>query len=969
MGNNNNSLLTRLQNTLFNNSWMSELYGEQKTAQQKKIKDLFTIVSDNNTTTTSKAKLEAQAETLADKVERLEAKMAVLAEEMTKNEKEIATHANEIANLIARAEDESEDMQEKQKNLVAYAIEDVFYMYGKGQIGHDAIVPEIRTRIKNGSSLKSSQIAIEKILAKLDGKESQVKGLVENATKWIDQKNLLEAQYGATKSSYDLLQKSIGQIGALGTSYQNFDLNTASPIYSPEKVGIMADFTDNIAYNAPATNTDYQEGTGPMSKEAFDEKYAGLIGTKNTANDSCSIKNEAVVNLGKALDMGLLNDMVSTGMDYNQMKEYLATNFAGADIGINKNGKLSIPYGHGSDAQAIFTKLTNGIKEYNSGFLGAKNTWDKAGNTISSNNQIAALQNFVESGKLKELAEGNPAFTFKEAMHALFNPESGLFKDSGVVYDVSKQNGSASYFIEFAGDEQTADFYKNMSNEIYELWGVKPSRGASFEQFEETGEAIVDDTTTPTEPETPVRTDPIWFNLGNANDKFSFVIDRDSDGAFSGKTDFVGGQEGKTWLDDLKSLDTDGDGKITGDELKELKILGTKYTDGAKTGDSNLAYNPDETQSNQSYYRKDNTQIEYSIQSAYSMGITEIDINELENQVNNSTGKTDINNNELFNDSFTFKMNGQDIVAHRQDETDAFMEAIYGDAKGKGFEIGIKGNDADTIINKDYGEFDNFDARFSTLFENVGILKNAGASAKEARALYDEANSNISQHQRAELAKAANKAAAEANVAGWSEVSKKIQSIALSEGITIDMVQAEGIYVLNESLDAYGVIEEYKNQQKMSQDAAESSKYQKEAWSAIIELAKNGISPNTTEVINLLKDGKAKNAKEAVEILKNAQKDTGASLEIRTKELGFDSQREEEIFNAFNNYYKQHCVENADAKIANNQAIDPDGVVVKALAELCQQQIKSSGNYMLNKSAEKLAEEFLKQYALDNENG
>lgn len=966
MGNNNNSLLTRLQDTLFNNSWMSELYGDQRKAQQKKIKDLFTVVSDNDVTEKGKTKLEAQAETLADKVERLEAKMAVLAEEMAKNEKEIERHANEITNLVTQAEDQSEEMQEKQKKLVTYAIEDVFYMYEKGQIGHDAIVPEIRTRIKNGSSLKSNQIAIEKILTKLDGKESQVKGLVESATKWIDQKNLLEAQYGATKSSYELLQKSIGQVGATSTSYQNYDLNTTSPVYSPEKVGIVADLMDNIGYNVPATNKDYQENSAPMSKDAFNEKYANLIGATATSGvDSCSIKNEAVVNLGKALDMGLLNDMVSAGMDYGEMKEYLATNFAGASIGL-KDDKLSIPYGHGADAQAIFTKLTDGIKEYNTGFLGANNTWDEAGNTISSNNQIAALQNFIQSGKLKELAEGDPAFTFKEAMYALFNPDSGLFKDSGVVYDVSKQDGNASYFIEFAGDEETAQFYKDMSDEIYELWGVKPSRGASFEQYDETGEAA-DDSSLPTEDETPVRTDPIWFNLGNTNDKFSFVIDRDNDGTFSGKTDFVGGQEGKTWLDDLKSLDTDGDGKITGEELKELKILGTKYTDGAKSGDSNLAFNPEETQSDKKFFRTDDTQVEYSIQSAYSMGITEIDLNGLEEQVNNSTGKTDINNNELFNDSFTFKMNGQDIVVHRQDETNAFMEAIYGDAEGKNFEIGIKGNDADTIINKDYGEFDNFDARFATLFENVGILRNAGDIAKEARALYDETNSNITKYQSAELAKAANKAAAEANVSGWNSVSQKIQSIARNEGITIDMTQAEGIYILDESLDAYGVVEEYKKQQKMLQEAEAFSNYQKEAWSAVIELAKNGISPNTTEIIDLLKEGKAKTAEDVVAILKEAQGDTGASLEIRTKELGFDSEREEEIYTAFNNYYKQHCVENADEKIANNQAIDPQGIVVKALGELCQKQVETGGKYMVDMSAEELAASFLKEYVLDKE--
>ena len=52
---------------------------------EEKIKKLFVAVSDNNTDAGTKAKLVAQAETLQDKVERLEAKMAVLAEKLAKN--------------------------------------------------------------------------------------------------------------------------------------------------------------------------------------------------------------------------------------------------------------------------------------------------------------------------------------------------------------------------------------------------------------------------------------------------------------------------------------------------------------------------------------------------------------------------------------------------------------------------------------------------------------------------------------------------------------------------------------------------------------------------------------------------------------------------------------------------------------------------------------------------------------------
>jgi len=960
MGSNGSDFLNKLQDTLFNANWMNELYGEQRADQQKKLKELFTVVSDNNVTASQKRGLEAQAETLADKVERLEAKMAVLAEEMTKSEAEIAKHANEITNYLMDVESKSEKMQEKQMRLVKYATDDVFYMYRKGQIGHDAIVPEIRRRIKNGSTMDSDQAAIEKILAKLDGKEAKVQGLVDSAARWMDQKNLLEAQYGATKSAYDMLKVSIGQIGATETNYQNVDLGVDVPVYSPAKVGAIADLMDNAAYNVPATNRDFKEGTGLLPKDELNNKYKDFLGTPATNGvDSNSTKNATVQNLGKALDMGLIDDMVSSGMNYSEMAEFLSTNFAGANIKY-KDGKLSIPYGHGNDAQAIYTKLTDGIKNFNTGFLGQNNTWDAAGNTISSNDQIGALKKFIEDGGLQALANGNPPFTFKEAMQALFNPESGLFKDSGVIYDVSKQGNRPNYFVEFAGDRETADMYQNMADEIFNLWGVKPSRGADFEQFDENIDPVPTENPNPN----PTRTDPIWFDLGDKNQKFSFVIDRErngvKDGKFTDMSEFVGAKEGSSWLDDLKSLDANNDGKLTGNELKELKIFGTKYNDSAKNADSDLAYDPNENKNGNKYFRTSDNKVEYSMSNAHTMGIDEINLEGLESAVTedpNAYEKLDANGNAVFNDSFKFTMNGKEVTAHRLDEDATFMETIYGDAKGKHFDLSLSEANVDEIMKKDYGEFDEFDAKFANLFANVGILKNAGAIAHEAREMYEDSVENIKQYENAELLKATNKAAAEGKAAGWTKVSYEVQSIAINEGITIDMVQAEGIYNLNESLDARGVVNEYKRQQKMLADAEAFSANRKEIANAIILVAKNGMVPDADKITDLLTSGEAKTAEDVVAILKKAQAENNADYEVVTRELGFDSEREEEIYNAFNSLFADR----------SGGALDIGGAVIKGLADLCAKQIQTAGKYMQDKGADELAQLFMKKYLPEQE--
>lgn len=964
MGNNvNNDFLKNLQETLFNNEWMKELYGKKRAEQQEKLRGVFTVVSENNVDKATKTNMETQAETLGDKVERLEAKMAVLAEELAQNEKEIAKHANEITNLVASAEDTADEMQDEQKSLITRATEDVFAMYKKGQIGRDAIVGEIRRRLEDSLAMKSLGLQMDAILGALDGKKAEVQGLVDSAARWIDQRNILEAQYGATKSAYDMLNATIKQVGATDTTYQNYDLNTNGPIYSPEKVGIVSDLVGDANYNVQPTNRDYVEGSAPLSKDEIAEKYKDYLGTPATSGvDANSYKNLAVQNLGKALDEGLMNDLAGSGMSTNEMQKFLAENFAGANIKLN-DGALSIPYGHGADAKAVYDKLIKGVNDYNTGFLGAKNTWDEAGNTISSNDQIAALQKFVENGELAKLANGEPPFTFKEAMYALFDPEKGLFKDSGVVYSLDKQDNIASYFVEFAGDEETANMYKNMSEQIFDLWGVKPSRGTSYEQYDDNYDPE-EPTTSPSTPE-PTRTDPIWFNIGDKNNKYSFVVDRDNDGAFSGASDFVGGGDA-TWLEDLKSLDANNDGKLSGDELKELKVLGTEYVDGdGKSGLSEYAFDPKANKNGNKYFRADNTQVNYTIQSAASMGIEEINLANLEDQVGKTTGQTDINNNEIFEDSFTFKMNGQDVTAHRQDETSEFMDAIYGDAVGKNFNIGLNDTDVDSIMEKDYGEFDSFDARFANLFQNVAILKNAGQIAQEARAMYDETLEAIDDMNNVALKKASNRAAAEANVSGWSSVYSKIQQIARSEGIVVDETQAKGIYVLDQTLDAHGVVARYKEQLEMENKVNTFENIKHEAWSAITLVAKNGISPDAQKILEMLENGTAKTAQEVADLLKAAQQEEGINVELVTQEIGFDSEREKAIYEAFNNYFDENCVADAAARRENGEAVDPEGIVVKALAELCKKQIESSGSYMTNKTPEELAEEFLKQYALN----
>lgn len=957
MGNNdvNNDFLKKLQDTVFNNSWMNGVYGSQRSEQQEKLKKVFSVISDNNVTAAEKKHLEAQIETIQEKVERLEAKMAVLEEELAKNSDEIAKQAKKITDLVTDANNASDVLEEKQSDYVQLCIEDVFYQLENGIIEKDEVVPEIRKRLKDDYILQKYGAKVESILGQLDSKEAEVANLVTQADKWINQKKILEAQYGATKTTYDLLNATVTKIGATETNYTNSDFNNSTPVYSPEKANVVEDIANKYTTQAGA-NSNYVAGTSAPSLESLDaitDKYKDLLGAKQTG-EAYSSSNQAVKNLGKALNMngdgtGLIEDLAKAGLSAGQVADFIAQNFAGAQIKKNGNN-LSIPYGHDDAGTKIYNTLNNKIKNFNActdGFLGALNTWDEnGGNTISSNNQIKTLSENYDS-VITELA--NSGFTFKEAMYALFDSEKGIFKDSGVSYNLKAQGETPNYFIEYAGDQETADMYQGLSDKIFDTWGVRPSRGISSDEYDEaqTPEEVPstpdDDPTT----EAPItsRTDPVWFSLdGDKNHKYSFVIDRDGDGTFSDASEFVGGSN-STWLEDLRSLDTDGDGKLTGDELKALKLFGTDFTDGAAVVEDSNVYDPYKNASNNKYDRETTTNVAYTMQSAASMGITEIDLNNLDEQVNNSQGTYDVNGSEKFSDSFTFKMGDKEITAHRQDETDDYMNAIYGDAYGKSFEIGFNEPDVQEVMDKDYGEFDKFSEKYAEVFGNINILKNAGNIAQEARAMYDDTLERIEDSQNAELIKAGNKAAATKEVASWNTLKGEVQQIAQREGIAIDMEQAKGIYVLDGSLSAQGVVDRYKEQVKQEQDIADAQAIRQEAWKAIVVCAKAGIAASAAEIKALLQSGEAKTAQEVADLL-SAKLPQGVDVELVTRELGFDSDREKEIYDSFNSTFEE-------AGLGDK--------VVDALYDLCVEQ-QDNPEYMSNKSGTDLAKELLKKY-------
>jgi hypothetical protein len=480
--------------------------------------------------------------------------------------------------------------------------------------------------------------------------------------------------------------------------------------------------------------------------------------------------------------------------------------------------------------------------------------------------------------------------------------------------------------------------YEGMSQLIYENWGVKPTYDGN--KYKET---------TPTEPKTVTRNDPFSFNLGDENNVFTFVIDRNNDGEFNNLTEFVGADSKTNWLEDMKSFDKNNDGIINGEELDSVMLLNTKFKDNVDSSIDNNEYTPNKTAVDKNYKRGSSTEVSNGLISASSLGIESIDLSQLTDENVNQGGNIfDANGAELFNDSFTFTMkDGTQVSAKRKDETSEYMNKVYNSAFGKATKLGFSEEQVQSVMDKDYGEVDKFNAKNQNIFENAIILKNAGNTAAEAKKMAQKTKDAMAEYQSAELTKASNKAAAFKDVSSWPSLRESVMAIVRAEGLPENEEQLEGIHTLSGSYDAREIVEMYKEQVQKEEKNKEDKETIREAWKSLIKVTQAGIPATAEEIEELLESGQAKNADDVLRILSEIKQ--GVEVETDVTVLDFDSEREKEIYETFN-------------KIFNEAGLN-DKVVV-ALEKLCEMQLNNP-KYMQGKSAEELAKDIMEQLKSD----
>ena len=847
----NNNLLKSLNSSVMSDQWLENLAGTKKSEASAELKKVFTTIASNDVSESDKKALENRAKKLVSDMQNYEKEMKKYEKEILKNQEKIDECANEMQTLVSSVEGKVTKLENEQKDLVKKSIDDVFALYQSGKIGKDAIAAEISNKIRAGSANLTEVGDIDDILDKLDSKQASMQAIANVAATALDSRNKLNRKYTTAASAYNLLNKTINQMSNFSTSFTNSDSDRKVPVYSLEKTELAAKLFANEKYNVPSTNTDYVEGsdgtqavntfnnTNEAAIKAVYDKYSQYYSTKSqvaAGKDSYRADtNPAIVNLGKAIDAGMLNDMLAAGMSVASICNVVATNFSAANLKYDdKIGKMSIPYGHDAGSRETFTKLNTFIVESETQAKYLKDiSNEKAGNRIDSNAQLKALSENYST--IMNMLDSN-GFTFKESMYLLFNQNSGLFKDCGVSY----APGDSAVTIASAGDDSTAKFFNSLAEKINKDYsdntGKSKVDNANAQDKKPTTEQI--DVPAPTVK----RTDPIGFNIGNT--EYVFTIDRNSDGNFSSATEFVGATG--NWLEDLKTF-ADENGIIKGDALKNVKLLSSNYKETNKTNSST-------------------TNINYAIVSAADLGIEEINLNGLENQVNNSTGKYDVNNSEIFSDTFSFKMNGQTINAQRKDDTSEFMKTVYSAAYGKKLEVGLSEDEAEKAINETNSNPTSFS--YGQTVAGLNMIKNAGKISDEVQTMFNQVLNRIEAENNQEITKAVNKAASYSNRAGWSATRNQIQSYAAAAGVSIDMEQAKGLYMTDDSLSAKDIFNQLVNDDNEAKANAKQAEMENEAWKSIVLCLKNGITTTPAKALELLTSGKANTAEDIVELLK-----------------------------------------------------------------------------------------------------
>ena len=659
---------------------LNSIYSKSRTEQKEALSQLFKQKYFNSTT--EKATIDKQIEALEDKIKEFDDKIKEIQDKIEDKQSELDKLKTNISGKVEKIVADTEEYEATCKRRVDQAIDNALYHYNNDshskKNGGERSLTEFMIEQMGlvNSQITSGRTGIDRAIEELGTPQTELNGLVNDMEGLVGDIDGLNSQYATTKSTLDLLKLTRDNMTSAAGSYQTSDTDPSVPIFTPAKEdladGYLAQYTSRMANRENTQTTDVDR---PLDKNGVIEKYKSTAKPQTQGVDNYSMKNEQLVSFSEALNNGLIEDMEKSGFTKKEMLDSINEIYPSIGISHGDDGAAVVPYGHGKDAQKVFTQFLDSFNQIEGG-------------TPRDDLQVAEMDKAIKNDKIiTEMKNNN--FSWKETAYTL----TRLWPGGGIGYNLGEKEVTLP-----VGDDKSKGTYDALEEEIKKNYpDVKINRGD------------VDDDQNVTDTD---RIDPVGFHVGD--NSYEFAIDRNQDGVLNDFTEMVGAN-GVDGMEEMKLFDTDGDGILKGDELKNVLLLNTEHTNR-----------------------------DYEFLTAEQLGIESIDLNSFTQKTQSRgdgvEGQEDfINiNNSLITGTFDVKMkDGSSAEGYQKYVTEDYMEAVYNPILGENIYSELDGGTVDNVLDDNFKEADD---KLGDLNEFADLIKDAKAYGNIKAALRTKVN-------------------------------------------------------------------------------------------------------------------------------------------------------------------------------------------------------------------------------------
>jgi len=403
--------------------------------------------------------------------------------------------------------------------------------------------------------------------------------------------NFSETKYGVSFEDLDVNNDDVINNDDLDVATDTTIKDTITTVLQDADQDDEVELSDNA--NAETTT---KEATIQKAADDILAKYP--VGTATTTGDSYSMGNPEMGAFQKAVEDGIVATLDSQGFSQSEIIDIIAKAFPSIGIANNANGGFTCPFGHDTEATELYNKFISDV-----GTITSSEVKELQAKIKSLNEEIAT--NNLELNSLKGSIEHLEKIVEEEITEAIKESEEIEAEQKENAADIVKSelnkytnaNGEITYEafqdnVATKLDELQGDGNTQLSRVVLKIMDAESNMAVLKNYMGKFSDLIqanktLDEKVATTNDELEIacenctcdanRCDPIGFSVDGK--RYDFFVDDDNNGKLSNETEFLGADNG--WQE-MANLDTNNDGKVTADEMKDLKVVVTDES-GAQT--------------------------------------------------------------------------------------------------------------------------------------------------------------------------------------------------------------------------------------------------------------------------------------------------------------------------------------------------------------------------------------------------